>query len=386
MNEPLLLAFVVAAALLAIGAAVTYMLLRTVRRDRRPPPRKPQRTPTPVQLVLGATRDQPSSQKAVDPRRIQDRFRSAKDAGHVEKAARMAGSLSVLGAAEEEHHAFLRANPIPVDSHRWGKLDHSTVFQHVVSPRQDLTIDAILSLLAPHAAARRAHPPDAFGLREEARVGGPGDGPELVLTLHRAAECLGVALPHLYLDESRPERLVFANTLIAGRWEPSLVLGSRAALLDSAAQRAFVCGRKLAYLMPCMVLLAVLHEAEELASLLGAAASVLDGRTNGEADRSAPFMAEALSEGHEAELLAQVVKRRGGWPELEELKEWQFAAAESACRVGLVLAGDLIEACAVLREDMANEPREYEALVGNLVAFYTGPLFADIREQILRPR
>ena len=207
-----------------------------------------------------------------------------------------------------------------------------------------------------------------------------------MLTLHRAADCLGVTLPHLYLDESRPDRLVFANTLIKGQWEPSLVLGTGAAMLDSAAQRAFVCGRKLAYLMPCMVLLAVLHEADELASLLSAAADALAGRTDGDPGRSGTFLREVLTDSEEAELLEQVVERRGGWPVFQELKDWQFAAAESACRVGLVLGGDLAEAAKILEADMADSPEEHKALLDNLVAFYTGPLFADVRAQILRPK
>ena len=281
-----------------------------------------------------------------------------------------------------------------------GSLD-DTGWARLRAPGSDALLERLFAAVGPAAVAaklddmrdRRAlpslDPAQRLGETSTATIG---------RTFHWAARVLAIPVPHLYVTD------------VAGRGiaavparEPSVTLGSSAVSGRSAKDLAFLAGRQLTYYRPEYQVLLFYRTPEEMTALLLAAAQVAipDAAVAPVDNPAARTLRASLARhfdqrAHRDSLTAlqQAMRDLGARGGEAALGAWMCSVELTAGRAGLVLAGDLATATALVR----SEPGEgsivhVEAKRGDLIAFCASRAHAVVRQQVtvtapesLRPR
>lgn len=380
MTDPLPLALLVAGALAFIATAVTLILWRTVHGHHSAEERRDSRIARLYEGVLAGEPMRYGKDVPVDVDALRQRFDDVRRAGDTTLALGIAAGLDVLGEGTPPLREFLAEAVDPVDSHRWNRIGDTTLTQLVFSPRQDPTLDALFALLSPAMRRNLSLSPEDLGLNEFQRCTQAEEGPEVLLTLHRCSHALGLDFPRIYVDESKNLDIVVRHTAVAGHPRHSLLIGRTAAMLPTTAQRAFLCGSRLASLHPALSIITQIDSAKTLHRLIreGAAAAAGAARR----DMQFGFLSKAIHGKEAGRMLATMLQKRGGQPSLKEVERWYTAATESCWRVGLLLAGDLREAKSVLT--ILNEPADTtRRALENLVGFRLSTTYVEARKALI---
>jgi hypothetical protein len=194
-----------------------------------------------------------------------------------------------------------------------------------------------------------------------------------------AATILGVQLPPLYADPSDPGTAVMVPATA-----PSLRLGRAALSGRTPAELAFLAGEHLGYFRDDVFMRALFDGITELEDIFLAALSI----GNPGIPLSAAVRARVTPIAQAIEPLlepVQIDRLRGHFLRFVEeggrtnLQRWAMAADATATRAGLLLAGDLQAADAVLRLESAGQVEER---MDDLILFTVGERYAKLRRQL----
>jgi hypothetical protein len=398
MSDPLPLAFLVAGALALVGTAVTVILWRTVHGHHRSEERRDARISRLYEAVVsgrpirhrprkpasGEEQGEPDgARQPLDPDALRQELADARNQRDTKRAFALASGLAALDSATEEEFQLVETTTPrdPVDSHRWKRIGDQALTSLVFSPHQDPTLDALFATISPTVRRAMGQPPEKLGLDDFLRCRTAEEGPEIVLTLQRCARALGFHPPRIYVDESLDTPMTISSCLVSGRPEVAIVVGRPAALLPTTAQRAFLCGAKLALLHPAVNILTQVDDGNRLHGLLVEADAAAVGRPL--PDARFDFLVPALEHTETGEMFERIMSFRSGKPTRDEVDSWLRAARETTWRIGLLFARDLREAKTIIRDTLGMDPASARRTIENLVRFRLSTSYARARKELV---
>jgi tetratricopeptide (TPR) repeat protein len=322
----------------------------------------------------------------LDPTRVsiyEKAFASYRRTGRTDAAMLASLSLEELEAADVDQQIlidqFRSVGPVRVRA----SLDDAT-WNAIAAPGSDDVLTALFASVENAAIAARVEE-----LREQRRLVAldPADRlPEdstasIVRSFQWAARVLSVTCPHLYLRDDAINGLAAIHAR-----EPSTALGPSVLSGPSAKELAFLAGRHLTFYRPGHQVLLYYPRRDELTTLLLAAAQVAMPKAAATSNDPVVIALRARLSRHiepdERAALQKAVRaldKRGGQA---ALGAWMCGVELTAGRAGLLLAGDLSAATAVLRaesRDVANVPADMRR--GDLIAFCASRTHAAVRQQ-----
>jgi hypothetical protein len=334
-----------------------------------------------------AALDELESATVLEPTRVslyEKMFASHRRSGRTDAALLGALALEALGAADVDVDVqmlidqFRVVTPVKARS----ALD-ARAWEDLVAPGSDPVLTALFAAIEPAAIAARVDelreqrrlvpldPADRLSETSTASVG---------RTFQWAARVLSVSCPYLYVRDD----VAAIETIPA--LEPSIGLGPSVVSGQSAKDLAFLAGRHLTYHRPGQQVVLYYPTREELTTLLLAAAQVAMPKAAAPTDDPAvralrARLARHIEPGDKAALIQAVraLDARGG---NAALGAWMSSVELTASRAGLLLAGDLATAIALVlveSRDVASIPLEFR--VGDLVAFCASRAHAKLRAQ-----
>lgn len=271
--------------------------------------------------------------------------------GLVDRACCVAEALMALHKASPGQTLWRgqhRPRALPA-AHR--PLDTEVIRDHVAHPDQDRYVTAVLSIIAPALATWRAHhPPRALAPADRVDIStAPSDAARMV---EYARRTLAVDAPDLYLRRDEHGDHVLLNLERGGRLRPTLVLFDR--LLDrrQEPELGFSIGRAMADLLPPHFAFVALERSPASLRLVLEACQHHCGRPSSSDAGALDAIAHEVFGRLPTEAREQVghvlrlATRAGSDLDAER---WAAHAELTACRVGLLLSGDLHRACRALR-------------------------------------
>ena len=308
-------------------------------------------------------------------------FASHRRAGRTDAAVLAAFALEALDAADVDEQMLIDQFRSVAPTRVRSSLDDGA-WADLAAPGSDPVLTALFAAVESAAIAARVDE-----LREQRRVVALDPAERLSeastasigRTFQWAARVLSVPCPHLYVRDDVPSGIAS----IPAR-EPSTGLGPSVVSGPSAKDLAFLAGRHLTYYRPGHQVLLYYPGRDELTTLLLAAAQVSMPKAAAQSDDVAVRtlrgrLARHLEPEQRAALDRAVrdLDARGG---NAALGAWMCSVELMACRAGLVLAGDLATATALVRaesRELGNVP--VEVRLGDLIAFCASRAHATMR-------
>jgi hypothetical protein len=309
-------------------------------------------------------------------------FRVTAARGELDRQWCAAQVLVALGAARPEEAALFEAHRTELLIAPRTGVSASAWHDLLVHPEQELLTGAIFGVIAPAVLVGRV-----ATLRREGKLPAPDaskkqDLAQCTLTAVRAlpwaASILGLAPPAVYADKDRDT----GYSLIPGV-PPFTMVGKRVLSGCSHLEHAFLAGRHLTSYRQDHFIKVLFSAVPDLEDLFLAALTIGNPRLpiTAELQRRVAPIARAIEP-----LLApqQVDALRGHYLRFVEeggrtnLMRWSTGVEKTACRAGLLLAGDLGVALRLLAED--------EGALGELgkdvVAFSVSDRYGALRRQL----
>ena len=266
---------------------------------------------------------------------------------------------------------------------------YPAVWRNIHDPDEDRLISAIFSLVWHGAAALRAAPLKAFGLRRKHRLDVADDDRTFCKIFHYVANAIDVVpSPEVYLQEDSPTDIQFANVVWRKQFVPTVVVGRKLFHDRPEKEVLFLCARNLSMARPAHYLRVALPTMVELQVALLVAIVLIKPDFPIPPDLQPHVQAYyAAMHSHvaprERELLATLVERLLQGNSDIDLVRWTHAVDATANRVGLILSGDLAVIDDVLRTESVavGEPSADEKLARLLIYSVSQEYFA-VREQL----
>lgn len=276
-----------------------------------------------------------------DPRGYRMLFAIHARTGLVDRAFCAASALVTLGKADAEHHECfetLRTRAVPPFR---AAVDDATFQSLVASPRGDAVVDGILRVITRAACAEKRRANAAMTMWFEGRQAPETSDHPIARLFFGGARILGLAAPELYVRSDLPGGLGLLPT------EPTAsLLGSTLLSGFTVTELAYVVGEHLVVYRQQPSLAALFPTPREQRELLLAAIALGGGAVPSEpAIRStAAILADKITESERSQLM-ELVALLPDDP-IDTLR----AGAITAARAGLVLAGDLLTASRMIKQ------------------------------------
>lgn len=319
---------------------------------------------------------------ALGPRRVETfarLFDIHKADGRTDRAYLAAMALEELGATEVDHELMATQYRPEGLLRPASSLDDAAWDQLLRAPGWDPVVGEILCVVRPAAVAAAVKTQSAAALDAARRI-----DPESTVTVARAfrwaASLLGVPEPVLYAADDVPRGLAAVPLLAA-----TTLVGPRVSSGRTMQEVVFLAARHLTYYRPEHELVLYYPTLPAITGLFLAAVRVIlkdlpvpKGALDAVALQQKTIEAN-LDEEARADLKDAVhrFETAGGRVDLTSLL---FSIERSACRAGLVLAGDLAVAGRVLKAERGEGDGDPAGCLDDLLAFSASQELAVMRE------
>ncbi|HEY6557135.1 MAG TPA: hypothetical protein VI072_07670 [Polyangiaceae bacterium] len=302
--------------------------------------------------------------------------------GDVDRRWCVAQALVALGAADAEQSAlFEEHRPRALLSPR-ASVSPTSFHEYLFHPEEELLTGQIFGVIAPAVLLGRV-----TALRRDGQLHQPApdarqDPASSTITAVRAmawgAAIVGLPLPPIYVEKARD----VGYEHIPGV-PPLTVIGQRVLSRRSPLEHAFLVGRHLSWYRSEHFIKTLFSAVPDLEDLFLAALTI--GKPGLPIAEDVKRRVEPLARAIEPVLQPQQIDTlRGHFLRFVEeggrtnLQRWSAATEKTACRVGLLLSGDLLSARSLL------EPEEGELgeLMKDLIAFVASERYFSLRRQL----
>jgi golgin subfamily B member 1 len=304
-----------------------------------------------------------------------------------DRAWLVATCLEELGAADVGHELVIEQfrpdGPIrpttALEELSWDECLRARGADPIVCDVLDAVSDAAISLRVEELSAKKKLP-----LLDSARKQDKASTASVVRTFLWAARALGIGLPELYLLDDVPSGIAAVPAAV-----PSTALGPEVRSGMTVQQLAFLAGRHLTYYRPEHYALVFFPTLADLSSLVLAAVRLVipgisvppppDGESRVNAELGNRLSADQKSALEDA--VARLDARGGKL----DLLAWIRHVELTACRAGLMLAGDLRIALRLLKEEgdsRAIGELSEETKRGDLLSFCASDAYGKLRERM----
>ncbi|MCX4246406.1 hypothetical protein [Paraliomyxa miuraensis] len=268
----------------------------------------------------------------------------------LDEAQGVAATLCFLEQATPQEEAFAAQFHAPGMEMARYRLSEDVLRRHVCHPDQDPYVSAVLGLIAPAVAVWRATelPPS---LSRKARIDVTRDQLLISRMTEYVTDVLDVDRPELYLRAKEPGDLAMLNVKSDGRLYPSVVVFQNLLLCKTERQVAFALGRYLMDLYPphfCFV--ALDRSVQAVKQVFKACLHRVGLPVEGDRRALDQIAHEVFSrmQPRARDQLCVVLTKMVARGRSIDVEQWVAAAELTACRVGLLLAGDLRDASTMI--------------------------------------
>jgi golgin subfamily B member 1 len=306
------------------------------------------------------------------------------EAGRVDEAWCVSRALVYRKQATPQEEEFHRKYQAYERRKAKGVLDDDT-WSHVRDDGEDRVVSSIFALTWEGPVALRAGPPKSFQLKSKERIKVESDTGAIGKIFQNASRVLNAPLPHVYAQQERPGRLLFANCIEDGVLAPAVIVARDLMAGYRDTEIVFCVANTLALLRPAWYLRLALPTVAELEAALTAAVGLV--QPNVAVRPELAPMVEAFStemrkrmSPQTTEMLHALVKRLRDRP---NLVRWRDAVDAAARRAGLLVCGELEAATRMVSSEpvLPDGPRPRDK-VRDLVLFSVTPGYFAARRAL----
>ncbi|HMJ09939.1 MAG TPA: hypothetical protein VK524_00970 [Polyangiaceae bacterium] len=294
----------------------------------------------------------------------------------------IAQALAALGAADAEQSAFFEAHRVRALLAPRASVSASSFHEYLFHPEEELLTGQIFGVIAPAVLLGRV-----TALRRDRQLHQPApdtrqDPATSTVTAVRAiawaAAILGLPLPPVYVDKTRDVGFEHIPGV-----PPLTLIGQRVLSRRSPLEHAFLVGRHLSWYRSEHFIKTLFSAVPDLEDLFLAALTI--GNPGLPIAEDVKRRVQPLAKAIEPVLQpGQLDTLRGHFLRFVEeggrtnLQRWSASSEKTACRVGLLLSGDLLTARALLEQ----EEGELGGLMKDLIVFVASERYFTLRKQL----
>lgn len=306
--------------------------------------------------------------------------------GATDKAYCLASALTLLHRATHEQADMVRRYRRPNLVEAQGRIGESFLDELVLPRDLDRSVTALFGALAPAATAVLA-PKTTAEVGRLPPVDLRRDRSRLADTVRYVARVTGLPLPRTLVAGPRDSDIETVALTTASPTASALVVDARAFVGRSRTHMAFAIARESLFAYPAFRVYRITGgDTRRLGDLL-LAGLVLGGAQLDKLPWRVRWLSGRLAlhlDRPARRRLITVTRNMVQTTAIADLHQWARAVETSALRLGLVLAGDLATAAAVVAHErpLGAVRRNKRALVRELVSFAASPEFFAARERL----
>jgi hypothetical protein len=257
----------------------------------------------------------------------------------------LAAAMAFMKKTDEEEQRFFEdyrpQGMLPVK----GRVSNELWVKHLFHPDENLYVSKIMEMIAPAALQAKIAQLQSQGklpvLDKRFKQDPASSTVTFAKTFGWAAQVLGVPSPDLYVRNDVPGSIVAVPAV-----PPSSVAGQTVLTGFSPQELTFICGKHLAYYRGEHYIRTLFQTQAELTIMLFAGVMIAAPQTPMPADMQVQIRATAQElakymQPVQMEGLRLVVKRFIDEGAKANVKRWNQAVEQTACRSGLLVCGDL---------------------------------------------